>query len=221
MTAVLIPDGAQSVALAAWDQAKSEIGRSAGDAVHWVNVKKPGQRKHLTATIAAIPNVQVISVILCKFHLPNVTMLGQDLEYLYNWPLRLLVERISWFGQRHGVEVATTFAQVKGLSPVRLVAYLDRLRELETKISWSNMRLPPRIDTPANRRMLQIADSASGAVYAAFEADKWGFTEQGYLQMLKPVIWRRPGRPIWKDGLKYGPWPDPSCAAEHPWFDGF
>jgi len=81
--------------------------------------------------------------------------------------------------------------------------------------------LPPTIDTAANRRMLQLADSLSGAVHAAFEADDWGYTDQSYLEMLKPVIWCRPGRKLWQDGLKFGPWPSSACKAEHPWFEDF
>jgi hypothetical protein len=77
------------------------------------------------------------------------------------------------------------------------------------------------IDTPANRRMLQLADCASGAVFAAFEPGALQYTEQAYLRALKPRLWRRAHRPLWRDGLKYGPWPSSDCAAEHPWFSTF
>lgn len=222
MTAVLVPDGAQTAALQSWDIAAQQIDRRPGDVVHWVNVKGPGQRKHLVATIASVWDVQTISVVLCKFHLPNARML-RDPGYLYRWTLRLLVERLSWFGQSRGSQVGMTFSQVQGLDPETLHRYLELLRaEHETHIEWGALKLPARIDTPANRRMLQLADTASGAVFAAFEPDDYGFTEQGFLEMLRPVIWRRPSRPLWKEGLKYGPWPTPAdCAPEHPWFQGF
>jgi hypothetical protein len=220
MTALLVPDGVQSIALDTWERAAQQIGRRPDDVVHWVHVKNIGQRKHLASAIASVPDVQTISVVLCKFHLPNVSAL-KDPGYLYNWTLRFVVERLSWFGQQHGDQVAMTFAQVKGLEPATLTGYLDLLEHKETFIQWDHVKVPPRIDTPANRRMLQLADSASGAVYAAFERDQWGYTEQGYLELLKPVLWRRPGRPLWKDGLKYGPWPSEDCSQEHPWFEGF
>jgi hypothetical protein len=66
-----------------------------------------------------------------------------------------------------------------------------------------------------------VADVASEAVFAAFEPDPYGYTEQGYLEMLRPVIWRRAHRELWQDGLKVGPWPDEDCKAEHGWFEGF
>ena len=191
MTAVIVPDGSQPAILRGWSQAAQEIDRASGVVVHWQNVKNTGQRKHLATYIASIPHVHTVSVVLCKGHLPNVQTLRQP-EYLYNWTLRLLVERVSWFGNSHGDQVRLTFAEVPGLPLAKLTVYLAKLKANQTYIDWGALRLPPRIDTPKNRRMLQLADSASGAVFAAFEPDLWGYTEQGYLTILKPVIWRRP-----------------------------
>ncbi|MEX1046189.1 MAG: DUF3800 domain-containing protein [Actinomycetota bacterium] len=220
LTAILLPDGSQTQYLEQWMRVGIQIGRRPSDVIHWQNVRAPGQRKLLSSVVAGMPGIQVISVVLCKWHLPNAEAL-RDPGRLYNWTLRLLIERLSWFGERNQVRVASTFSQVKGMPPERLQSYLLRLRDIETQISWPFLKLPPRIDTPANRHMLQIADTASGAVYAAFEWDDYGFTEQSYLQLLRPALWRRSGRPLWKDGLKYGPWPNEGCLAEHGWFDDF
>jgi Protein of unknown function (DUF3800) len=220
MTAVLVPDGIQNGALGAWRKAMATINRPSGAMIHWQNVKTPGQRKLLVDTIRSIPGVQTISVVLCKFHLPNVSRLT-DPEYLYHWPLRLLVERISFFGEHRGDTVAMWFSQVRGLNPRRTQRYLRGLRGDPTcNIEWSHLLMPPKIDTAANRPMLQLADTASGAVFAAFEPDPYGYTDQVYLDMLKPVIWCRPWRKLHQDGLKFGPWPSP-CKAEHTWFDAF
>jgi hypothetical protein len=133
-----------------------------------------------------------------------------------------MVERLSWFGQSRGGQVHPTFAQVSGLLTARLRLYIERLhREPDSSIQWAHLKSPFRIDTPKNRAMLQLADSASGAVTSAFEPDPLGYTEQRYLEALMPKIWRRPGRELWKDGLKYGPWPSSDCGAEHPWFVDF
>jgi hypothetical protein len=173
MTAVLVPDGTQNVALASWASAGMAINRQPGDVIHWINVKSTGQRKHLVDTIASIPSVQTISVVLCKFHLPNVSQLTRP-EYLYHWPLRLLVERLSFFAHYQGDVVSIWLSQVTGLHPTRTDKYLRRLRNDSTcNIEWKHLNLPPTIDTPANRRMLQLADSACGAVFAAFEPDEW------------------------------------------------
>ena len=231
-TAILVPDGAQPAALRAWDAATLASGRPLGTPIHWHDVNGGGARKFFTKTVAEIPGIQVISVVLCKHHLRNVTALKNP-GYLYNWTLRFLIERISWFGQQHGAEVAMTFSQVKGLPPKVLLAYLDRIKALgygpnpATYIQWDHLRMPPRIDTPKNRRMLQLADAASASVFAAFEKDAFGFAEGVYLDLLKPVLWCRPHRRLNDDGLKFGPWqkgdpaPSPPCDSEHPWLPDF
>jgi hypothetical protein len=232
-SAILVPDGSQPGILRAWDAATVASGRPAGSTVHWHDVKSVGARKYFTQTVAQVPDLQVISVVLCKHHLPNVTTLKNP-GYLYNWTLRFLVERISWFGMQHDSEVTITFSQVKGLPPRVLLAYLNKLRSMGygpppggTYIRWEHLRMPPRIDTPKNRRMLQLADTVSASVFTAFEKDAYGFDDQSYLQILKPVLWCRPHRSLQEDGLKFGPWktgqpaPTPPCDDEYPWLPGF
>jgi hypothetical protein len=221
LTAVLIPAGAEHEALRAWDVITPQVGRRPGDVVHWQNVKGHGARRHLAATVAALPNVRVISVVLCKHHLQHAAGL-HDPGRLYNWTLRLLVERLSWFGHRSGDTVAATFSQVKGLRPELLHDYIDKLRGRDdTYMEWASLMLPFGISTPTNRRMLQLADTASGAIFSAFEPDDLGYVTRDYLDIVRPALWRRPGRPLWRDGLKYGPWPSAECRTEHPWFDQF
>jgi hypothetical protein len=117
--------------------------------------------------------------------------------------------------------VRATFAQVKGLPYQTLKDYLATLRQKPSSIRWGNLESPIKLATPDGRRMLQVADTASGAVYAAFERDAYDLTEQVFLQSLRPAIWVRSNRQFWQDGLKYGPWPNADCASEHPWFEEF
>ena len=228
-TAVLVPDGVQTTALAAWDQSISYTNRPGGSVIHWHDVKGTGPRKLFTKTVAEVPRVQVISVVLCKWHLPNATKIREDPEYLYFWTLRLLVERISWFGETHNTKVKMNFAQVTGIPPGRLQSYLSKLHSLgqQTWIKWDHLLPPPRVDTPKNRRMLQLADSAASSVGAAFEPDNYGFRDQAYLELLKPVLWCPHGRRLQKYGLKFGPWestasnPPAACLEEYPWLPSF
>jgi hypothetical protein len=219
MTAVIIPSGSEGQILPVWEAAARALGRRPGDVMHWQAVRQHEQRRYLVDQIASLPALQTISVVLCKQHLANAAAI-RDPGYLYNWTFRLMIERLSWLGQRSGQTVTATFAQVSGLVTARLRLYVNRLRTETNFIEWTHLGTPG-IDTPANRRMLQIADCTSGAVYAAFEPGDLQYTEQSYLTAIKPCIWRRPGRPLWKDGLKYGPWPSADCKNEHPWFEAF
>lgn len=227
-TAVLIPDGSQNAALAAWDQTAVTVGKSPGAHIHFHDVNSTGQRKYLAQTVAQVPGIKIISVVLCKFHLPNVVAIKQP-GHLYNWTLRLLIERLSWFGKRNSAQVAMTFGQVKGLPPAKLLGYLSHIQDgnLGGNIEWDYLKMPPKINTPKNRRMIQLADTASGSIFTAFEADPWGYTDQSYINMLRPVLWRPPGGKLQVYGLKYGPWvagsssPPAECVQEHPWLASF
>ena len=84
-------------------------------------------------------------------------------DYLYNWTLRLLVGRLSWFGKRHQAHTIMHFAQVKGLPPRVIADYLSGLQRQATNIKWGHLMMPAKVDTPHNQRMLQLVDTASGA----------------------------------------------------------
>jgi hypothetical protein len=188
--------------------------------VHWQDVRSPGARKHLVTTLSGLPDFQTISVVLCKWHLKNVHVLT-DPAFFYHSTARLLIERLSWFGKSRGDVVSLVLAQVKGHPPSKVHAYLKKLGSMPTSIEWAHLKPPPAFGTPKVRRLLQLADTASGAVFAAFEPDLWGYTDQSYIDLLKPAMWRPPGRALSKYGLKVGPWPDAGCAAEHGWLPAF
>lgn len=222
MTAVIIPAGKQQAALLRWDDAATEV--TSGRYVHWSNVKAPGARRHLLSVVGEMP-VATISIVMCKWHLLKMSNMLTNPGYLYNWTARLLVERISQFGQANGGTVQMTFAQVKGHAPRLVTAYLEKLRSGPTDVNhplyWANLERWPAFSTPRKRRMLQISDVVSGAVFTAFESDEWGYTDQTYLKMVKPLMWCRPVRRLYEEGLKVGPWPHEGCAAEHTWFSDF
>jgi hypothetical protein len=133
-----------------------------------------------------------------------------------------MIERLSWFAHSLGDLLAVTFAQVRGLDPKRLTSYLSYLQEAKsTHIEWANLKMPPKVNAPANCRMLQVADLASGACFAAVNPDAFGFTEQAYLRALKKRMWCRSHRELWQDGLKVTPWPNSTCRAEYPWMIDF
>jgi hypothetical protein len=216
MTAVLVPDGSQTAILDRWQNAAAEIGRTRTDTIHWVNVKSHGQRMHLSGVVREFGGLHTCSVVLSKWDMNNANAIRQP-RFLYGWVLRLLIERLSWFAKRHEGQMVMHFAQVKGLPPAGIAAYVDRLQQQETTIDWSSLVLPLRINTPQNQRMLQIADTASGAVHAAFEWDSYGNTESRYLEIIRPRIWCPGGGNMKSYGLKVAPFPHP----RHPWLERF
>lgn len=214
MTAVLVPDGSQTALLERWSAAASDIGRPESSPLHWQNVRSHSHRLYLCQSLAGMSDLSICSVVLSKWDLDNVTAI-KDPTHLYNWTLRLLIERLSWFGKRACSKVVMHFAQVKGLPPDVIAAYLGRLQSpnTRTEIEWNWLHMPARVNTPRNQRMLQVADTASGAVYAAFEWDAYGNVETRYLETILPRIWCPPGGQLHDYGLKVAPWPHP----RHDW----
>lgn len=216
MTAVLCPDGSQNEILDRWTDAAKEIGRRPGDALHWTNVKSHAQRMHLATVVAAFEQIHICSVVLSKWDVRNASAIRQP-SYLYGWVLRLLVERLSWFATQHDSQIALHFAQVVGLPPASIATYLRTLRQQETTIDWESLVPKARVSTPKRQRMLQVADTGSGAIHAAFEWDPYGNAEPRYLEIIRPRIWCHDGRPMQSYGLKVAPYPHP----RHGWLEAF
>jgi hypothetical protein len=216
LTAVLVPDGAQPGILRGWEQVATEIGRTPTDTIHWTSVRSHPQRLHLSDAVHAVENLRIISVVFSKWDVDDARAIRTP-DHLYTRTLRLLIERLSWFGWHHQATTAMHFAQVKGLPPRLIADYLDSLRRQAATIEWGNLMMPARVDTPRNQRMLQLADTASGAVYAAFEWDDYGNSERRYLETLRSQLWRPAGGALQTHGLTVCPWPHP----RHSWVQEF
>ena len=93
---------------------------------------------------------------------------------------------------------------------------MSLLKSSSTNIEWTALGAGA-IATPKNRRMLQVADAASGACYAAFNRDEFGGVETSYLDAMQHRLWHRSGRGRLQDGLKVWPWPDARMAADYAW----
>jgi len=78
-------------------------------------------------------------------------------DHFYTWTLRLLVERPSWFGERHQAQTVMHFAQVKGPPPRLIADYLSGMQREATNIKWGHLMVPTKVDTPHNQTMLRIA----------------------------------------------------------------
>ena len=215
-TAILVPEGAQPAILERWEQVAAEIGRKPSDTIHWTRVRSHPQRLHLCNAVNALQDLHVISVVFSKWDVDNAQAARVPAD-LYTWTLRLLVERLSWFGRRHQAQTVMHFAQVKGLPPQLIADCLSGLQRQATNIEWGHLVMPATVDTRRKQRMLQIADAASGAVYAAFEWDEYGNTERRYLDTLHSRLWRPAGGTLQTHGLKICPWPHP----RHPWVQAF
>lgn len=91
------------------------------------------------------------------------------------------------------------FSNRGGMSYEELREYLEHLRTefepQEVRIDWSAIRANQVVALSAGRRAgLQVADAVAAAFYCALEPSQYGFTEDRYARMLKPVLYSRKGR---------------------------
>lgn len=181
--------------------------------------------KHRTtlATAVASAPIQAFSAVLCKRAGPEKRPWRS--EHLYNWMIKLVLERASWYFQGAGLHGSITFAHLKGSRPKRAHDYVRLLQERTTSIKWDSLHLPIRFSTPGVDERLQIADIITSATGQAFEGPGEGRpTDQTYWQILHPCLWRRYGK-LKTYGLKVQP-PvnvDPPCRQDsgHAWVAPF
>jgi len=140
----------------------------------------------------------------------------QERYRLYFYAVRYLFERVSWYCRDHrpandrGDGTAEiVFSNRAGMSYAEMRDYLGLLRSqtgfFDVRIDWSTIK-PETISafSPGKRMGLQIADAVAGSFYSAAQASQYGFTEDRYARMLKPVVYHRQGRYLGY-GLKFWP----------------
>jgi hypothetical protein len=195
-------------------QLRKDLGRRPGDTLHWVNVKRHGQRVHAARLLGQAPFLTISSVVVCKRYFAGGDQIHhEDVSYLYT--LRYLLERLSWYGRSGGGAVDYTLAHIVRFQIAKLRLYEARLKaEAGCQIKWAYLQ-PGKIDQPERAEELQLADLAASATAAAFEPDQFGNTEPRYLTEMAPRLYRHRGN-LTSYGLKMHPW-NATVQAAYPW----
>jgi hypothetical protein len=195
-------------------QLRKDLGRRPGDALHWRNFTGHTSRLHAAQAVGSAADLTVSNVVVCKAHL-GPSLPDEDMAYLYT--LRFLLERLSWFARDRSAELQYTIAHVRRFKRSKLRQYEARLRAMKTQIEWSALHpRGGRLDQPKLAEALQLADITASATFAAVECDRFGNTEQRYLQELAPNLYRRPPGKVTSYGLKMHPW-NSTTKALYPW----
>lgn len=194
---------------------KNEIGRSISKALHFRDLGYEERLLFLRQIAAA--NLRTISVVVHKPSLTSPEAFSEN-HRLYFYVVRLLCERISWYCRDNKItrdqgngEVKLIFSNRSSMSYFDLRKYLSKLERrsdeglTEQQIHW------PVIDTrrmetltAGKRAGLQVADAVAGSFYYATEYSPLGLTEDYYVRMLKPVVYRR-GKTYLGYGLEFFP----------------
>lgn len=217
-SAVIIKDGTEQQLLQALDRINTTLKKPAGTVLHWAeNVKAHPQRKYVTRELAAL-DMTISSVIVFK----KVTGSGagmRDPAAMYNYAIRRLLERVSWFVDDAKGEASVTFAHLKNFPYPRLRNYIAYLELQPTEIRWRAFVGKPKIDQPSRIRPLQVADLIAGAHGSALKPDGYGDYEAGYLLDLAPRIYVRGTADVRSYGFNIVG--QPEHALTYPWWPRF
>lgn len=219
LSAVIVEDRLEKECRSVLNEINSTLKRPPGKVLHWAeNVKVHSQRKYVAQELERCP-ATLVNVVVMKKPLMGTGTGLRDPVRQYNYPVRLLLERVSWFVDDAGGEAILTFAHIRRFPYAKLTEYLDLLERRPTEIRWRAFRGRPRMDQPQRWQMLQMADLVAGCVYAAVRADEYGNYEPTYLMSIAPRVYRRGAGALTSYGFKVvGP---PGCVESYPWWNDF
>ncbi len=201
------------------DVVRQRLRRSAAKALHFRDLRHE-QRLLYVDTIAKA-NLATASVLVHKPSLQEPEKFRERYR-LYFYAVRYLLERLSWYCRDHRGKrdvgdgtVELVFSNRSGMSYEELGAYLAHLRDLtgplDVRIDWRVVTEDQVVAfTPGRRMGLQIADAVAGSLWYAVEQSQYGFTENRYARMLRPVVYHYKGTYLGY-GLKF--WPRETSAV--------
>jgi hypothetical protein len=216
LAAVLVRADREGAVLAQRDQWCDRLNKPRTTVLHWSeNLKKHDQRKYVSQSLGRL-NLRVQYVIVDKASLREQGSALEDHAMLYNYAVRRLLERVSWYVDGQRGEAIVTFAHVKRFPYDRLQSYLTHLRSQRTTIAWDALRGNVRIASQGELRMLQVADVAAGCLSSALVRDAFGNVEDAYLRNVSGVIIGRQPADIRSYGLNVVG--EPACLERYDWW---
>ena len=185
------------------DDVRVLLGRDERKPLHFRDMKHEQRVPYVNAIAGA--NLRVINVLAHKPSLLEPEKF-QERYRLYFYSVRYLLERISWFCRDNrnpndsGDGCADIiFSNRSGMSYKELSDYLHHLKEntsyFGVNVDW-NVIMPDRITSysPGRKMGLQIADAVAGSFFYGVQKSRYGFTENRYARLLKPIVYHHEGQ---------------------------
>lgn len=204
---VLVADEDEPGLRTAMSQLRRDLRVPAGRPLHWKDhVKVFPRRQHVSRTLAGVPGVQIIYVMVEKSAIPAQAFMRTNQETFYNFAAAMVMERIllaarDWPGGARAAVIK--FGHVRGFNHATTTAYFERRRRMQTPswLPWHLQRGDVKFDGPANWDGLQAADQYAGMLSAAIRQDQFGNYEPQHFLLIRPQL-RRVNGQVWKYGFK-------------------
>lgn len=166
-------------------------------------------------------SLRTVSVLIHKPSIAEPEVFQNQRYSLYRYATRLLAERISWLCRDHrrtgmgNGRVELIFSNRSAMSYDELREYLESLNgnpAADARIDWNV--IDPALIRAVNHDQLaglQLADAVASGIFFAINKTQYGETEDRYLRLLAPTIYRHQQR-IEGYGLKI--WCDDSIEIQ-------
>lgn len=183
-------------------EARTLLKKDPKKALHFRELKH--EHRVPLARLIGNASLRTVSVLI---HKPSITEpeVFQNQRYsLYRYATRLLAERISWLCRDHrrtGMgdgRVELIFSNRSAMSYDELREYLESLNgnpATDARIDWGV--IDPALIRAVNHDQLaglQLADAVASGIFFAINKTQYGETEDRYLRLLAPTIYRHQQR---------------------------
>ena len=192
-------------------QLRAALHKPENTVLHWKLNTAHEKRLVISNAIAASHSLQLLQVCMFKGHLDRM---NRDPAGIYQYSLRLLVERASWLARRLGRAATVRISQIQDIGQPTIDHYMRLISRLDNRIEWRHLN-GVYVHQPHQFELLQLADLSAGPIHRAFVPDKQYQTlEPRYLELLRPLMWTGEDRaPCPRYGFKIMPGPNKGKVA--------
>lgn len=181
------------------DTVREILGRKDREPLHFRGLKHEHRLPCLQQIAQA--NLKTVTIFVHKKSIRDVELFQQR-NRLYFYASRLLLERVSWYCRDHKMDGDGTaeiiFSNRSGMKYEEFRAYLNVLKSqtavFKVEVDWDVIKID-QITAFASKGMgLQIADAVASGFFFSTQLNHYGFIEDRYARMLKPVVYGHKGR---------------------------
>lgn len=194
------------------DTVRNLLGRKDREPLHFRSLKQEHRLPFLHQIAQA--DLRTVTVFIHKLSIHNVELFQQR-NRLYFYASRLLLERISWYCRDGRPDepdgdgsAQIIFSNRGGMKYDEFRTYLAVLKSqtgmFGVEIDWNVIKADQITAYAAKQMGLQIADAVASGFFFGVQTSQYGFTEDRYARMIKPVVYHRKGR---YDGYGLKFWP--------------
>lgn len=159
-------------------------------------------------------DLKSIVVLIYKPSIQNIEVFQQK-NRMYFYAARLLLERISWYCRDYTTpkipgdgSAEIIFSNRGGMKYEEFRQYMERIKHQtyfgEVQVDWNVVKTDQITAYSAKRMGLQLADAVASSFFCGVQLNQYGFTEDRYVRMLQPVMYKHLGR-FSGYGLKFWP----------------